>query len=819
MSFVTTIRDYVDTLNSVSDTLGQDLTLRSFIIETGLYIITTLKSGLIYFLSFQWIRDFTLLPIVLPQLSAAVFKETFFLETPSKVFFEFLEIPDLHQNKFLLGFFNSFFLSLPFSVIHIISVRRLLIQGIPSGIYSIGGYLAGQVLFLTCTLFGVRHILIPWLTFEPLSWVLGIILIFRIIYLMTGENLVELKGWTHPKYKNFFLVSFGLAWCEQTSVFQYLGNLTLSSNVTILESFSSNSPFSSFFTHFLYLSGIGIGLAFFTGLWGFFFLQVKKLCIFYTPLFTSSFIQWTNKISFVFALALSLTSIPFYGFDYLVSGPLGFVSQDSIFKNTLLDQTRVRDYAKGTTALSGLESNFKYIDLEISPFDRGEYLTALDVNEPLSFEDLNYRGEFAWITRNTKVSGISDSRSGIFTLSKLFKKQSTKSSDFQKELKHQEMFESNSLLSDTPQSSVIAEFESHSDIVKRYLEFYDGNTDQSNLESLQHPYPQISSASFPADFIREKSKFESQIEPKIKQKYYSNPVYKSLLALDIDLFLKRQPGKFKLNPDQEMDLYTKRKTLEAYSNSLKLYSQLPYAETFDNFFDGAKSFSNKVYNQQFKGTLRSVRRLFTVRTDASGDLKQNTKKQTVLKFDQPLYQDKHIFSPYHEELAQNAEDFGSNKDKLTVPIELVTKPLYAGWDEHLRKFVITNKLLPTTLAGYKVNIEPENRRKFDNQYSKQNQKIKFSVWPLSKEKLQQPKRSSSIGYTTLFEPLDEKAKQIFGETDYFTLPANLQKWEFRESLSEKGKEQKLKEPNLVPKRGGFVWPGNSNLKLQNLFQS
>ncbi len=819
MSFVTTIRDYVDTLNSVSDTLGQDLTLRSFIIETGLYIITTLKSGLIYFLSFQWIRDFTLLPIVLPQFSAAVFKETFFLETPSKVFFEFLEIPDLHQNKFFLGVFNSFFLSLPFSVIHIISIRRLLIQGIPSGVYSIGGYLVGQFLFLTCTLFGVRHILIPWLTFEPLSWVLGIILIFRIIYLMTGENLVELKGWKHPEYKNFFLISFLLAWCEQTSVFQYLGNLTLSSNVTILESFSSNSPFSSFFTHFLYLCGIGLGLALFTGLWGFVFLQVKKLCIFYTPLFTSSFIQWTNKISFVLALALSLTSIPFYGFDYLVSGPLGFVSQDSVFKNTLLDQNRVRDYAKGTTALSGLESNFKYIDLEMAPFDRGEYLTTLDVNEPLSFEDLNYRGEFAWIARNTKVSGISDSRSGFFTLSKLFKKQSTKSNDFQKELKDQEMFASNSLLSDISQSSVISELESHSDSVKRYLEFYDGNTDQSNLESLQHPYPQISSASFPADFIRDKSKLESQIEPKIKQKYYSNPVYKSLLALDIDLFLKRQPGKFKLNPDQEMDLYTKRKTLEAYSNSLSLYSQLPYAETFDNFFDGAKSFSNKVYNQQFKGTLRSVRRLFTVRTDSSGDSKQNTRTQTVLKFDQPLYQDKNSFSPYHEELVQHAENFASNKEKLTVPIELVSKPLYAGWDERLRKFVITNKLLPTTLAGYKVNIEPENRRKFDNQYSKQNQKIKFSIWPLSKEKLQQPKTSSGIAYTTLFESLDEKAKQIFGETNYFTLPANLQKWEFRESLSEKGKEQKLKEPDLIPKRGGFVWPGNSALNLEKLFQS
>ena len=151
MSFVTAIRDYVEALNAISESLGQNLTVTSFLSETLLYVLKTLQSGLLYIVSLQWIRDFTLLPIVLPQISSAIFKETFFLETPSKVFFEFLEIPDLHQNKFLLGFFNSFFLSLPFSIVHILSVRRLLIQGLPSGVYSIGGYIGGQILFLTFT--------------------------------------------------------------------------------------------------------------------------------------------------------------------------------------------------------------------------------------------------------------------------------------------------------------------------------------------------------------------------------------------------------------------------------------------------------------------------------------------------------------------------------------------------------------------------------------------------------------------------------------------------------------------------------------------
>ena len=115
MSFVTAIRDYVETLNTISDSLKHEFTFTRFISETSVYFLKTLQTGIFYIISLQWLRDFTLLPIVLPKVTASIFKETFFLETPSQVFFEFLEIPDLHQNKFLLGFFNSFFLSLPIS--------------------------------------------------------------------------------------------------------------------------------------------------------------------------------------------------------------------------------------------------------------------------------------------------------------------------------------------------------------------------------------------------------------------------------------------------------------------------------------------------------------------------------------------------------------------------------------------------------------------------------------------------------------------------------------------------------------------------------
>ena len=232
MSFVSIIRDYVEMLNHLSDSLGNDFTLKAFFFESLGYIFQTLKLAVIYIFSFQWIRNFTLLPTTIPAISSSIFRETFFLETPSKIFFEFLEIPSLDNNKLVLGFFNSFFFTLPISVIHLISVRRLLIQGIPAAVFSISGYLFGQFLFLICVIFGIRFILVPWLTFEPLSYIIGLILIFRIIYSMVQESLSPLRGWdlTDSRYQNFFLTSFALAWCEQTSIFQYLGNISITSN-------------------------------------------------------------------------------------------------------------------------------------------------------------------------------------------------------------------------------------------------------------------------------------------------------------------------------------------------------------------------------------------------------------------------------------------------------------------------------------------------------------------------------------------------------------------------------------------------------------
>ena len=138
----------------------------------------------------------------------------------------------------------------------------------------------------------------------------------------------------------------------------------------------------------------------------------------YTPLFISSFIQQINRGTFVLAIGLSLSSIPFYGLDYLITGPLGFVSQDKIFKNTVFDQYNVKDSVVGL----GISSQFDSVDIDVTPLIVDDTLYTQKKYIHLVSKDLNYRGEAEWTNRYDKVSTVTDSRAGFLSLSKILKK-------------------------------------------------------------------------------------------------------------------------------------------------------------------------------------------------------------------------------------------------------------------------------------------------------------------------------------------------------------------------------------------------------------
>jgi hypothetical protein len=844
MSIVSSIRDYVEFLNTLSDSLGNQLTSGKFITETCFYILKTLPYSVYYIITLQWLRDFTLLPVTIPQISHAIFSESFFLETPSKNFFEFLEIPSIDQNKFILGFFNSFFLTLPITVTHLIALRRLIIQGIPAALVSILGFILGQTLFILCVTFGLRGILIPWLSLEPFSYFLGIFLIFKIVYEMVGESLTPLN-WNleaHKKiFQKFFLLNFVLSWCEQSCIFQYFSNITLTSQSSILEGFSTKTTLANFFSHSSYIFGIFLGSILFSLFWLFFVVQIKNLIVNFTGISLTGFVQTVNRGSFLVILGFTLSSIPFYGIDYLFTSPLGFLSQDNVFKNTILDQNQIKDplSAEKNADLS------PFLNFDVSPFDRGRYLIFPEDGDLYSFEDLNYRGETDWIQRLDKASNIADSR-GQF-LSQFFTKQKIKQKDTN--LVNNASLDSSSLNVYDESNSFLAEKDLYliddlSEIDSRFNNWYNFNSSEDSELSQDSltikNFKDFNLYSFSTDFFRKESTLDYDLEKKIKQKYYSNPIYKNLLTLDIDLFLNRQSNSMFLGAQNEIDLYEKRQLLNSYYDSLRLYTKLPYFSNFEDFFVGTKSFSNKIYNQQFKGTLRSIRRLFSLsQTSTDTIFQKNNSLTTVLKYDQPLYENNFKFSPYHEEIPE-IEFFDKNRkneNQLANVFlnDFVSKPVYAGWDENLRKFVITNKLLPRSSAGYEINIPLEWYNKFvfekqrlEKQKSSPNtrtssDKIIFSIWP--KQRNFFDKDQGEIPFITLFDTkldptLDPELLKL-----YKSFPSNYQNvLRMQAAQDESKKSQQGSDTsdtiisNLLPKRGGFIWPGNFPFDAKNLLK-
>jgi hypothetical protein len=357
--------------------------------------------------------------------------------------------------------------------------------------------------------------------------------------------------------------------------------------------------------------------------------------------------------------------------------------------------------------------------------------------------------------------------------------------------------------------------------------------------------------------------------------------------------------------------------LSTYFDSLKAYSILPYLTEFEDFFDGSKSFSNKIYNQQFKGTLKSLCRLFSLTIDEEAKNSNDDLNELlpVLKYDQPLYlfSNSYPFSSLHEELIEPKKELLRNQRSKNIfednafqnsslskielePIqsfdhriqnsipndineewnsipnkiwdqpdqigierpnrensnyigdrqydnqiafinEKINLPLYAGWDEKLRKFIVTNKYLPRNLAGYKININQELTNKsisdqiklsfssseFNTQWNsgsdqpdrinkqdkKQKRKIIFTVWPLPINILEKTKSESSIPYITLYNLNKEEGGEFIS-----TLPSN---WETVQRKQSFGKTFENVFDYLAPLRGGFIWPGSTKPNL-NLIQ-
>nr|YP_009106728.1 hypothetical chloroplast RF1 [Pseudochloris wilhelmii]AIT95544.1 hypothetical chloroplast RF1 [Pseudochloris wilhelmii] len=971
ISFVSTIRDLLELVSPFEvDSILQKTSfpVMQAITTAGSYVLNSIPAGLFYLISGQWIRDYTILPITAPEYTSSVINEypIFDLDL-SGMGISILDVPHLKENTFILGLINSFFLAFPNSLIYVIAFRRLFFFGKPAAIYTLGGYLLGQWLFITCCILGIRAIIIPWVTWEPFPFFLGFALLWNIFYEFLSDNCLDtfrsnrLKStWSFSGigyiYKKYIITSFLLAWCEQSAMFQYLANV----NGTPLASFLELPAGSGFIHHIFYLFGLLAGIISFTAL----LIQIGS--VFSERLLYIPFVDANTSIQFKRNLNKTLmffgvfvcANLPFYATDYLVTAPLGFISGDHVFSNEhspfnkynnadrvdmtpnaaklTPDRKSSRKFQKGET-LMGHTSAGQSLDVDTSDLDRGRYLVLPSLTDNpwgrtrWGFEDLNKRGEMWWKHQTIYVNGgmkREHSRKNWtakrFT-EKFFPEHNQRYDSFQKLLTvrieprmktraEQVRFADQFSIGNTQthlekknQSETFSEiiypqaksgkgsrFETnfltrHSLTTSKPSEKEESSIDPwetafgfTKQNGYNDVYRTSAANAFPMDFTSnswlarqqpnglQQLRLSAQTQTPIvellcKKKYYTNPLYKLLLQIDIDFFLNRQPRRYQLSGAQEFDLYQKREILNAYSDSLRAYTQMPGYSIFESVFSGPKSFANKVYNQQFKGTLKLIGRRFALTVDPTsnyiqniddneqgqteeefrneitlsndkavdalrnhnvqpsindqliGNPKYNRDIQNILKFDQPLYRQKNK-SPidfWHEELkpiaendiiesemtaysipqwekAENLDIHNRDLDDISSPLSALLplgSPIYAGWDNTNRQFILSSKLLPRELAGYVLNIPTQKTKSFMRdklpekpfsmkfgrgvEYEKldnlenTSQHIRFTSWPLSDTIITSPKSLSLYPFETMMDsPVDPMYAPSFLKKDF-----------------------------------------------------
>lgn len=826
MSFIQIIRDFFEVINTsygsgVAQLPPNDINFQKIIEIAFLFCLQNIKFIIFNFFSFEWVREVSQFQIFIPKVSESILRETFFLENYNPIHIIF-DTYNLNTNKFFIGFLNGFFLSLPFSCSHLIVLRRLLVQGRVAGISASLGNICGQILFVASIIFGIRVFIIPFFSFQPLVYISGTFLLLTAIYNMVHEKSIKIIKETDTKQiLQIFFLNFFLIWTEQSCIYQFFTNISIGPEPTLLESFigfpekaaslaegnfGSEAAFSSFlFIHFIYLIGLFFGSIFFNCILGLLLENGSEYLQIRLKILKSSWIVGSNFVLLSSIITLTFTSIPYYTIDYLVTSQLGFISQDKAFKNTIFSENNVVDSIGGVGS-----SEVFFFNSDFANFDRGFYLKRPGFE---SFEELNYSGEYATYIQQGFIfdDHTEKAKELTFFLRKKVKNLAGEaapgkaapagSAKKEENLENQPMEPQNfdNFFEYPSYFLVDNNFLPSFDLQKRFQDNYKRLNNGAFLVLLEQS---LNRFFYTGDFAL----LDPEVEKKIKQKYYSNPVYKFLLNIDIDLFLKRQFHK--ISGEEEKELHQKRLLVTRYNDTLRFYNLLPYSEEFQFFFNGTKSFADRVYNQQFKGTLRIVRRLFSISFFSAPSGTKTTEKG-ILKYDQPFFLNQsetpagskqsrggHDF--YHEELSLEAKQIQKKPF-----IEIMNQdPFYIGWDANLRKIIVTNRMVAKKTAIFENGGLPSLRvDKINNTNNKE--KMVFTAWPIPEKNIKSTNSvlfrtkenmpNSELNYSIFFQSFDPSVYS------YKTLPSNLENFKI--------KETDFDFDLFPPNRGGFVWPG------------
>ena len=477
LSLVTSVKDYIEIAHKLVETQGANYLLGSNSGSSGLasflgirdytefgtvltYVVLSIKEFLINFLSFGWLNNIWSLPLIVPDVASAMISEISVLDSYFTNAFSFLEnglsttlqsnantigmatdnlvaLQKVNQNPFLFGFekfiiglLNSFFLFLPTSTAHLITLRRFVMQGIEAGFLAGLGTIAGNFVWLASIILGLRFIVIPWLSLDIFRYVLGFLLLVKYLWDSSKElNKTTGKANLDNNGKiQIVLLNFLLALTEQTSIYPFISNMSFGTEGSIIEGFSgtifggaeSDNLFQFLGIHFCYLFGILLGsfslLQFTVWFWENPAFSIYMWMISSYRVTTSSYYKILNFVFLYLTMLCAISSIPYFGLDYTITNPLGFIPQDRMITqksdpatgggDPILQETAflgVKPTDKNSRIKEGVHARrerwkerlIKYQAFDASVYDQGVY-------DILTVEDLNYGFDRFWLRRKMR---------------------------------------------------------------------------------------------------------------------------------------------------------------------------------------------------------------------------------------------------------------------------------------------------------------------------------------------------------------------------------------------------------------------------------
>lgn len=816
MSFSQFLKDLIDVFNNFYDSCSGQITALPLLQFILIYLGKSTKFLLEYIVTCRWLIDFCSITVTVPKMISSNLLGEYSLEKPLFRFFDFFEIANRLHNPYIEGLLNSFFYCLPFSTGNILFLRRVTIEGIPGGFATIAGILSANFFIVIGILFGFRFIIFPWLSFELVQYVISVILIFALIERIAMKPLMRVKMTQTDRLSKIFFFHLGLTLTEQTLFLPYLANLSFTQAPIMFEGFDMGNKgisisFNPIVANLIYIFSVLAGMIFWYMVFGGFFIWLGNIS---TKIFKFTYSHWVQGVhrhSMLLIITISIISLPYYSGDFLSGSTLGFIPYDEATKK-LHTKVTTRDYKKGRLGELSIHSS---IDTDPSPFDYGRYTTGEEIE--MTFEDLNYQGEYIWRTRNDRLAIGSKGlvNRWLRKLVPLFERKSKSKRKKPKTILPPPIAEpENDWDLFDPYALVHPIYAPQEEMIKRFVRDYQCDQSLSTFpdkepakgDVLYVPFSELGKYGFEAfanTLEQETDEFEKSLGKRVKNKYLENYVYRNFINFDIPLLLTRQPKKQSLNGKDENILFKKRKKLADYYDTIRAYSKLPHYRPYIDLFLGTKSYANRVYNQQFKGTLKIVKRLFSLTLENPQNLYQNA----VLKYDQPLYTEKRNKKNrmVHEELLKRASRRPRRRKQRRPFLEEVSPiPTYAGWDNEKRKFSIIN----FTLNNLHTNIAT-------NFY--QDGKLYFLTWPIPNSQIKikriLPKPPLNLLFNAYDDPQNAQERDLFEypvndklQVVYDTLPSSVRRIDSRE-------KEKILQP-LEPLRGGYVWAMNDPFRIK-----